>query len=113
MALVKTENCARIKIFDGPEINFCKPAVDPMFDSVAAIFRTATLALVLTGIGHDGAAGALSIANAGGSVVSQDEATSVVWAMPGAATAAGACAAVLPIEKIGPKVSAIFQGVTA
>ena len=113
MALQQSENGARVRIYDGPDVNFCKPAVDPLFESVASVFGTAALALVLTGMGHDGAEGALQIANSGGSVIAQDEASSVVWGMPGAAAAAGACAAILPLEKIGPKVASIFQGVTA
>ena len=110
MALQKSGDGACIRIYDGPDVNFCKPAVDPLFDSVAKTYGSAALALVLTGMGHDGAEGATAIADAGGSVIAQDEATSVVWGMPGAAAAAGACAAVLPLEGIGSKINSIFQG---
>ena len=110
MALQKSEDGARIRIYDGPDVNFCKPAVDPLFESVAKVYGAAALAMVLTGMGHDGAEGATAIADAGGSVIAQDEATSVVWGMPGAAAAAGACAAILPLESIGSKVNAIFKG---
>ena len=75
-----------------------------MFESVARIFGAASLAVVLTGMGHDGAAGAVHVANAGGSVIAQDEATSVVWGMPGAVATAGLCSAVLPLEEIAPYV---------
>jgi len=61
-------------------------------------------------MGHDGAQGAKMIADAGGSVIAQDEATSVVWGMPGAAAAAGVCAAILPLDRIGPKVTTVLQG---
>ena len=68
------------------------------------------LALVLTGMGTDGADGAGDIAAAGGSVIAQDEATSVVWGMPGSAAQAGACSAVLPLDEIAPKLVRIFAG---
>jgi two-component system chemotaxis response regulator CheB len=61
-------------------------------------------------MGHDGAEGAKKIADAGGSVIAQDEATSVVWGMPGAAAEAGACAAILPLDGIGPKASTVLRG---
>lgn len=110
MALVEKDGQVALKIYDGPDVNFCKPAVDPLFDSVAKIFGASALAIVLTGMGHDGAAGAVRIADAGGSVIAQDEATSVVWGMPGATAEAGACAAILPIDEIGPKASAVMRG---
>ena len=92
-----------------PPVHFCRPAVDPLFASVAATFGPAALGIVLTGMGHDGAAGAFAIAEAGGSVIAQDEASSVVWGMPGAA-AAGACAAVLPPAEIAESVAKLIKG---
>lgn len=112
MALDSRDGKVVFRVFDGPPINFCKPAVDPLFESVANVFGPAALALVLTGMGHDGTGGALRIAEAGGSVIAQDEATSVVWGMPGAAVAAGACAAVLPLDEMGRKVSQLIGGGT-
>ena len=110
MALKASGENVALRVYDGPQVNFCKPAVDPLFESVAQIFGPASLALVLTGMGHDGAAGAVHIANAGGSVIAQDEASSVVWGMPGATAAAGACAAVLPLDAIGAKVTQLLGG---
>lgn len=99
-----------ISLNDLPPVNFCKPAVDPLFDSIAKIYGAATLAVVLMGMGADGARGSTAIADAGGSVLVQDEATSVVWGMPGATFAAGAAAAVLPLAEIAGKISQLSVG---
>ena len=101
---------ARVVIDDGPPVNFCRPSVDPLFASAAAAYGAGTLAVVLTGMGADGAAGAGRIAAAGGSVIAQDEATSVIWGMPGAAAEAGACSGVLALEAIAPKVVELVTG---
>jgi len=108
MVLKKDADRAVVSLEDSEPVNFCKPAVDPMFDSVASIFGPATLALILTGMGHDGAQGVVKIQGAGGSVIAQDEATSVVWGMPGAAAQSGKCSAVLPIDMIGQKVNQLL-----
>jgi two-component system, chemotaxis family, protein-glutamate methylesterase/glutaminase len=97
-----------IAIDEGPLINFCRPAVDPLFSSVAQVWGSATLALILTGMGSDGTRGAGDIVAAGGSVIAQDEATSVVWGMPGSAAQAGWCSAVLPLDQIAPKLASLF-----
>jgi two-component system chemotaxis response regulator CheB len=102
---------AVIRLTDDPPVNFCKPAVDPLFSSAAHSFGAGALAIVLTGMGSDGAKGAAAIAEAGGAVIAQDEATSVVWGMPGAAVAAGACSEVLSLSDIGPRVARILTGV--
>ena len=94
-----------IRLTDDPPINFCKPAVDPMFESVSKLYGAAVLSVVLTGMGSDGAKGAKIIADGGGTVIAQDETTSVVWGMPGATAAIGACSAVLPLNEIGPKIN--------
>jgi len=100
-----------LRIGDEPPLHFCRPAVDPLFRSVAATFGPASLGIVLTGMGHDAAAGARSIADAGGSVIAQDESSSVVWGMPGAAAAVGACSALLPPAAIAETVAKLVLGV--
>ncbi len=87
---------------DPPE-NFCRPSVDPMLRSAAAVCDGRVLVAMLTGMGQDGLAGTRCVVDAGGSAVAQDEATSVVWGMPGAVAQAGLCHAVLPLPRIAPK----------
>ena len=99
-----------LAIEDGPPVNFCRPAVDLLFRSAAAAYGPALLAIVLTGMGQDGAAGALKVADAGGSVIAQDMASSVVWGMPGSAVASGACAAVLPPAEIAGAAAKLIRG---
>jgi two-component system, chemotaxis family, protein-glutamate methylesterase/glutaminase len=99
-----------IVLDDGAPINFCKPAVDPLFSSAIDVWQGGILALVLTGMGSDGMRGGKDIVGAGGSVIAQDEATSVVWGMPGAAAHAGICSAVLPLNQIAPKLVRLFSG---
>jgi two-component system, chemotaxis family, protein-glutamate methylesterase/glutaminase len=99
-----------IALDDGPPVNFCKPAVDPLFTSAIDVWQGGVLAVVLTGMGSDGMRGGKEIVAAGGSVIAQDEATSVVWGMPGAAANAGICAAVLPLNQIAPKLVRLFSG---
>jgi len=93
-----------IELNQNPPENFCRPAVDPMFRSVSAAYGAATLAIVLTGMGADGREGARVIAGANGTVIAQDEASSVVWGMPGAVAQAGLASAILPIQSIGLEV---------
>jgi two-component system, chemotaxis family, protein-glutamate methylesterase/glutaminase len=100
-----------IALDDGPPVNFCKPAVDPLFTSAIDIWQGGTIAVILTGMGSDGMRGGKDIVAAGGSVIAQDEASSVVWGMPGAAANAGICAAILPLKDIAPKLVQLFSGV--
>jgi two-component system, chemotaxis family, protein-glutamate methylesterase/glutaminase len=99
-----------IALGDDPPVNFCRPAVDPLLASAAEVWGSGTLALVLTGMGTDGTAGAAQVAAAGGSVIAQDEATSVVWGMPRSVAQAGLCSAVLPLSQIGAKLNRLFSG---
>lgn len=106
----RRDDMAVIAIDDGPMVNFCKPAVDPLFASAAQVWGSKVLALVLTGMGSDGLAGAKEIVAAGGHVIAQDEETSVVWGMPGQVTNAGLCSAVLPLPEIGGRITRLFTG---
>jgi two-component system chemotaxis response regulator CheB len=93
---------------DPPE-NFCRPSVDPMLRSAAAACDGRVLVTMLTGMGQDGLAGTRRVIDAGGSAVAQDEATSVVWGMPGAVAQAGLCHAVLPLPRIAPKLLELLR----
>ncbi len=110
MRVAREAGTVRIVLGDEPPVNFCKPSVDPLFSSASAAWGSGVLAVVLTGMGSDGAAGAADIVAAGGSVIAQDEATSVVWGMPRAVAQAGLCAAVLPLDKIAAKIIRLFSG---
>jgi two-component system chemotaxis response regulator CheB len=88
---------------DPPE-NFCRPAVDPLFRSAVTAYGGAVLSVVLTGMGSDGRNGAGEIRNAGGTVIVQDQATSVVWGMPGAIAQAGFADEVLPLGLIAESI---------
>jgi two-component system chemotaxis response regulator CheB len=95
----------------GPPENFCRPAVDPLFRSVVAAYDGAVLAVVLTGMGSDGRNGAAEIRAAGGTVLVQDQATSVVWGMPGAISQAGLADEVLPLERMPEAIARHLAGV--
>ena len=110
MRLARQGAEAVIALDDGPPVNFCKPAVDPLFTSAIDVWQGGVLAVVLTGMGSDGMRGGKEIVAAGGNVIAQDEASSVVWGMPGAAANAGICAAVLPLDQIAPKLVRLFSG---
>lgn len=110
MRVVRSGADVAIALDDGPAVNFCKPAVDPLFTSATDIWHGAILSVILTGMGSDGMRGGKDIVAAGGSVIAQDEASSVVWGMPGAAANAGICAAILPLNQIGARVNRLFAG---
>jgi two-component system chemotaxis response regulator CheB len=110
MRVARQGTDAVIALDDGPPVNFCKPAVDPLFASAIDVWQGGILAVVLTGMGSDGMRGGKEIVAAGGSVIAQDEASSVVWGMPGAAANAGICSAILPLNQIAPKLVRLFSG---
>lgn len=84
---------------DWPE-NFCRPSVNPMLRGLQAIYGARILTVILTGMGSDGSQVCIELAKQGAQVIAQDEATSVVWGMPGAVANAGICSAVLPLNQI-------------
>jgi two-component system chemotaxis response regulator CheB len=92
-----------VRLSSDPPENFCRPSVDPMLRSAAAACEGRVLVAMLTGMGQDGLTGTRCVVDAGGSAVAQDEATSVVWGMPGAVAQAGLCHAVLPLPRIAAK----------
>ncbi len=110
LRVARVNGTAVARIDNGPAINFCKPAVDPLFASAAKVWGSWNLAVILTGMGADGTEGAGEIVAAGGNVLAQDEASSVVWGMPGAVAHAGHCAAILPLDRIAGKITRLFCG---
>lgn len=99
-----------IELNQGPVVNFCRPSVDPMLESLAKVYGSSLATLILTGMGRDGQDGAAAASKVGGGVIVQDEATSVVWGMPGAVATAGLANEILPLEKIGKRLAAIASG---
>ncbi len=95
-------------ISDTPPENYCRPAVDPMLRSACEAVGGRVLVAMLTGMGHDGLEGTRKIIESGGALVAQDEASSVVWGMPGAVVRAGLAHAVLPLPQIGAKLMAML-----
>jgi two-component system chemotaxis response regulator CheB len=92
---------AAIRLTNDQVASGCLPSVDPMFASAAAVYGPRLLAIVLSGMGRDGADGARTVRDAGGCVIVQDQASSVVWGMPGAVAAIGAADAILAPDAIG------------
>jgi two-component system chemotaxis response regulator CheB len=91
------------RLHDGPPVNRHKPSVDVLFRSMAATVGRTTIAALLTGMGDDGARGLLELKEAGAATLVQDEASSVVWGMPGAAWKLGAAGEMLPLEHIAAR----------
>lgn len=84
--------------------NFCRPSVDPLFRSVAEVYGGAAIAVVLTGMGQDGRLGAERLREQGAWVIAQDEASSVVWGMPGAVARAGLTDVIADLKSIVPEI---------
>lgn len=90
-----------------PAINGCRPSVEPLFESAAQVYGKRLAAVIMTGVGRDGATGAALIAKNGSPVIVQDEESSVVWGMPGTVAQAGHATDILPIQRIGPAIAAL------
>jgi two-component system chemotaxis response regulator CheB len=99
----------RARLSEGPAENFCRPSVDPMLRTAAASCGGRVLVVMLTGMGHDGRDGTRAVVEAGGTALAQDEATSVVWGMPGAIALAGLCHRVLPLPALAPGVLGLLR----
>ena len=94
----------QVRLDQSPPQNFCRPAVDALFSSIAETYGGAVIAVILTGMGHDGLHGAEILRARGASILAQDEASSVVWGMPGAVVNAGLADCVLPLDQIVPEI---------
>jgi two-component system, chemotaxis family, protein-glutamate methylesterase/glutaminase len=104
--LVESEGAQRrIRLSKAAPENFCRPSVDPMLRSAARVYGRRVLCTILTGMGQDGLRGGEAVVDAGGTVMAQDENTSIVWGMPGAVAMAGLCSAVLPLDELGSAIA--------
>jgi len=113
MLVVTKNGTPTLQLTKDPPENFCRPAVDPMLRSIVKHYGRRVLSVILTGMGHDGQKGCTVVTEAGGMVVGQDEASSVVWGMPGAVATAGLCSAILPLKEIGPFIRKIASRAAA
>ncbi|MGD0129006.1 MAG: chemotaxis response regulator protein-glutamate methylesterase [Terriglobia bacterium] len=104
MIVQKEDRAVRIRTNQEPPENSCRPAVDVLFRSVAETYGAGVLGVVMTGMGQDGLRGCEHIRKAGGRVIVQDEATSVVWGMPGYVASAGLADQVLPLNELGSEI---------
>jgi two-component system chemotaxis response regulator CheB len=95
---------ARLKTHQGPKENFCRPSVDVLFRSVADVYGARTLAVILTGMGQDGLKGCELLSSLGARILAQDEASSVVWGMPGFVARSGLADKILPLDQIGAEI---------
>ncbi|MBT3764908.1 MAG: chemotaxis response regulator protein-glutamate methylesterase [Rhodospirillaceae bacterium] len=93
-----------LRLNQGPKENFCRPAVDPMLRSMSQAYGPNILTVILTGMGSDGTKGGQTIVDNGGTLIAQDEESSVVWGMPGSVATAGLCSVVVPIDDIASKI---------
>lgn len=105
MLVERNEGNLRLKLNQAPPENSCRPAVDPLFRSAAEVCGPNVLAVVMTGMGQDGTRGAQVLHELGAKVIVQDEATSVVWGMPGAVVRAGIADQVLPLGQLAAEIS--------
>jgi two-component system chemotaxis response regulator CheB len=110
MLIEVTDGAPYLRLTQTAPESHCRPAADPMLRSTAQTFGPAVLAVVLTGMGEDGRRGCEDVRRSGGRVLVQDEATSVVWGMPGAVANAGLADWTVPLNDIGARISAVCRG---
>jgi len=110
LLVVRGPEGLRARLDDGPPENFCRPSVDPMLRSATTACDGKVFMVMLTGMGHDGLTGTQALVAAGGAAVAQDEASSVVWGMPGAIARAGLCQAVLPLQGLAERTAQALRG---
>lgn len=99
-----------VQLNQGPEVNWCRPAADPLFISAAEVWAGATAGVVLTGMGHDGRDGARALVARGSPIIVQDEASSVVWGMPGSVVQAGIPADIFPLSGVAAQLLLLQKG---
>lgn len=106
----RTAGGLQARLSDGPPENFCRPSADPMLRSAGEACDGRVLVMMLTGMGRDGLAGTRAVVEAGGTALAQDEASSVVWGMPGSVARAGLCHAVLPVPRLAARALELLPG---
>ncbi len=111
MVVNKSSSGVRIELNDDAPENFCKPAVDVLFRSANRVYGDKAIGVILTGMGHDGREGARQMSQSGSFILAQDEASSVVWGMPGAVAAAGIANEIKPLNSIASVITNILRGV--
>ncbi len=104
LAPARAGSSPTLHLTQGPLENHCRPAVDVLFRSAAAVYGSGSLAVVLTGMGSDGMAGCRVIREQGGAVLAQDQASSIVWGMPGAVANTGLANKVLSLDDLAPEI---------
>jgi two-component system chemotaxis response regulator CheB len=104
MRLSRRDGQVIVRLDQGPPENSCRPSVDVLFRSVEEIYKGAVISVILTGMGQDGLRGAEVLKSSGAWVIAQDEASSVVWGMPGAVVQAGLADRVLSLEQVAPEI---------
>jgi two-component system chemotaxis response regulator CheB len=97
---------AFVRLHQQRPLNHCRPSVDYLFSSAARMYGAGTLALIMTGMGSDGLSGARCVHQAGGTVLTQDEATSAVWGMPGRVVREGLAHAIIPLHALAEELTA-------
>jgi len=110
MTLVQTGPVIHVRLERKRSLSGCLPSVDPMLASIGKVYGPAAVGVILSGMGRDGVLGAGELVAAGGSVLAQDEATSVVWGMPGAVANARLTQAVLPPDELARRIAAWSEG---